>query len=306
MKPTRVFWINRKFLVMARIFLNFSHHGSRRQTKIMSYALISALFFATSTQAQKQQGSVREVMEEPIINVRFCIPNADVYPFFKFGDEGISGINPDLIREAFNHKSLQQARLELVPRPWKRCDKELSSGEIDMVIGSYSKERDDAGIYPDELDFALEDMVISTADVCFISIPGAQLQKTRAGMREKAKFLVAIEAGFSQSHGPDISPTWVVMYNHLEKYRLLEMGRVDAIVQVCSMDNFPIDTKAEAFGYKDFITMQPPYQSNPAYVIFSQKFATQYPSLARKILQQTQKIDKQKIYARYHSDGQNH
>ncbi|BDX08595.1 substrate-binding periplasmic protein [Planctobacterium marinum] len=303
MKQILVFGKPLKSVAMVRILLSKLNLGTLCQIKALRCLLISAMLFAAPLQAENSQDSDSTGADDSVINVRFCIPNADVYPFFMFDDRAITGINPDIIRAAFSQKPLQQARLELIPRPWKRCNKELSSGEIDMVIGSFSKERDDAGVYPNELGYALEDMVVSTADVCFISLPGVQLQKTQAGIHGHAEFLVGIEAGFSQSHGPDISPTWVVMYNHLEKYRLLKMGRVDAIVQVCSMDNFPIDTKAEASGYKDFITLQPPYQSNPAYVIFSQQFAAQQPLLARKILQETQKIDKQKIYARYHSSA---
>ena len=93
----------------------------------------------------------------------------------------------------------------------------------------------------------------------------------------------------------------MVIYNHIEKYRLLEKGRVDAIVQVCSMDGFPIATKAEAYGYQDFETLYPPYQSNPGYIVFSHQFAEKHTEIANTILLAMQKVDRKAIYSRYRS-----
>lgn len=209
-----------------------------------------------------------------------------------------------MMKAAFSQKTLQKANLKFVQRPWKRCNMELQSGGIDIIIGGYEEERDRVGIYPNELGFELKDMIVSTAGVCFITAEGQQMQKTLEGLAGLSAFNVGVEAGFSQDHDPDIQPKWLVIYNHLEKYRLLEMGRVDAIVQVCSMDEYPIATKAEAFGYQDFITLTPPYLSNPAYAVFSGKFASEHPQLAKDILQSLQAVDKTKIYEKYRSTSE--
>ncbi len=241
-------------------------------------------------------------MAESKTPVRFCVPNADVYPFFLYADNKVSGINPDLMQAAFEKTPLQHANLEFVHRPWKRCNMELRAGSVDMIIGSYEKERDQVGVYPNELGFDLQEMVFSTADVCFVSVKGLQMQKTLRGMAGEIPFSVGVEAGFSQDHKPEIHPEWLVIFNHLEKYRLLQKGRVDAIVQVCSMDKFPIATKAETSGYQDFVTLQPPYLSNPAYIIYSDLFAAKHPGLAKLILQEVQKVDKQQVYQGYRSE----
>lgn len=235
--------------------------------------------------------------------VKFCVPNGDVYPFFLDVNADITGTNPDIIKAAFEREPLQKAELDYVHRPWKRCNIELKSGAIDLIIGGYAAERDQAGVYPNELGFNLADMVFSTADVCFVSIKGPQMDKAREGMAGKAPFNVGVEAGFSQKHEPNIYPEWLVIYNHLEKYRLLQKGRVDAIVQVCAMDQFPIATKAENAGFQDFVTLYPPYLSNPAYVVFSHLFVEKNPELAKTILEEIQKVDKQQIYSRYKSNN---
>lgn len=239
--------------------------------------------------------------QQPKISVNFCVPNADVYPFFRYEGEQLNGTNPDFVRATFQQPALQHIEVNFVQRPWKRCGVELKSGAIDMIIGSYRPERDNIGLYPNELGFDLDKTIVSTADICFISTKGPQLEKTLDGIAGKSAFSVGVEAGFSQDHKPDIQPKWMVIYNHLEKYRLLQKGRVDAIVQVCSMDGFPIATKAEAYGYQDFETLYPPYQSNPGYIVFSQQFANDNAALAHTILTAMQQVDREEIYSRYRS-----
>lgn len=232
--------------------------------------------------------------------VNFCVPNSTVYPFF-LNDQALNGINHDVVTAAFEHPKLANFELRFVKRPWKRCNMELKSGGIDMIVGGYEKSRDDVGVYPNELGFDNADMVFSTADVCFVTMPGEQKQKTLAGMQGEGNFNVGVVAGFSQDHKPDIAPNWVVIYNHLEKYRLLEKGRVDAIAQVCSMDKQPIATKAETSGFQNFETLQPPYLSNPAYIIYSESFVKRHADDAKLILQEVQKVNKPAIYSKYRS-----
>lgn len=236
--------------------------------------------------------------EKTVVN--FCIPNSTVYPFF-INDQQLNGINHDVVTAAFEQPSLANFELRFVKRPWKRCNMELKSGGIDMIVGGYEKSRDDVGIYPNELGFDNADMVFSTADVCFVTMPGVQKQKTLSGMQGSGSFNVGVVAGFSQDHKPDISPNWVVIYNHLEKYRLLEKGRVDAIAQVCSMDKQPIATKAETSGFQNFETLHPPYLSNPAYIIYSESFVQRHADDAKLILQEVKKVNKSAIYSKYRS-----
>lgn len=260
--------------------------------------VLSLLVSVTLTNSQLANAD-----QQASVPVRFCIPTADVYPFFIFDKNKITGINPDLMVSAFENGPVQDAHLDYIKLPWKRCNLALQSGEIDFIIGGYDPTRDEVGIYPNELGFDLKQMVVSTADVCFVSIEGQQKEKTLQGMAGEVPFAVGIEAGFSQNHNPSIFPNWVVMYNHLEKYQLLEKGRVDAIVQVCSMDNYPIDTKAQNSGFENFVTLYPPYLSNPAYIIYSHDFVAQHESLAKQILLATQRVDRQLVYSRYKSSN---
>ena len=233
--------------------------------------------------------------------VRFCIPSADVYPFFSFDQAEISGTNPDIMRAVFAKPALQNVNLEFVQRPWKRCNVELQQGSIDFIIGSYTGARDHVAVYPNELGLDIEETVFSTADVCFISAKGEQLDRTRRGIAGENTFTVGAEAGFSQNHADNLAIDWLVIYNHLEKYRLLEKGRVDAISQVCALDGVPIATKAEVSGFKDFVTLFPPYLSSPGYIIFSQAFIDNRRELAETILREVNTIDKVSIYTQYQS-----
>ncbi len=231
--------------------------------------------------------------------VRFCAPHNNVYPFFVTDNGNLSGINADMLQQLFNKRSLSDVTLSFVRRPWKRCNSDLENGEVDMMIGGYDAKRNNV-VYPSELGFALGDTAISTAEVCFSSIPGEQMENARRGLRGESSFIVGIEAGFSKQHSSAIKPQWVVLFNPIEKFRMLEMGRVDAIVQVCSMDGeHPIKTEAEAIGFNDFKTLYPPYLSNPAYAVFSEKFAKAHRDVAVRIVTESQNLDKGIIFSQY-------
>jgi polar amino acid transport system substrate-binding protein len=235
--------------------------------------------------------------------VRFCAPQNNIYPFFISENGSMTGINPDMMRQVFDETTLPDATLKYVRLPWKRCNADLEKGNVDMMIGGYDAERDDV-VYPSKLGFNLSDTVISTADVCFSSVTGLQMEKVRRGMEEGIPFIVGIEAGFSKLHSRKIKPQWVVLFNPTEKYRMLEMGRVDAIVQVCAMDgDYPIETKAEVLGFNNVETLFPPYLSNSAYVVFSEKFANRHKELAKRIITLSLDIDKAQVYKRYQPKG---
>lgn len=235
--------------------------------------------------------------------VRFCAPNNNVYPFFISDNDNLAGINPDMLRQIFASSELSEVKLQFLRRPWKRCNADLENGEVDMMIGGYDANRRGVA-YPPTLGFALEDSAISTAEVCFSSKEGKQMENARRGMQGATPFVVGIEAGFSKNHSSAIQPQWVVLFNPIEKFRMLEKGRVDAIVQVCSMDrNYPIITEAEAIGFSEFKTLFPPYLSNPAYVVFSQKFANKHTELAKRIISASREIDKDKIFRQFRPEA---
>ena len=235
----------------------------------------------------------------PPITVRFCAPQNDVYPFFITEKNLLTGINPDMMRQVFNAKRLPGITLEYVRRPWKRCNTDLETGEVDMMIGGFDASRTNV-TYPSKLGFELDKSVISRAEVCFFSTNGEQMERARRGLEGKASFVVGIEAGFSKKHDANIRPRWVELFNPVEKYRMLEMGRVDAIVQVCAMDGvYPIETKAEFTGFTEFENLQPPYLSNPAYVVFSDQFAESNTALAKRIITLSLTINKDLVYERY-------
>ncbi len=233
------------------------------------------------------------------IVVNFCAPANDAYPFFIIKNDKLAGINPDLVRQIFGESTLSNVTLQFIKRPWKRCNAELESGIVDMMIGGFDPKRDNV-VYPSRLGFRLEDSAVSVANVCFSSIAGSQMERTRKGMQGQGTFTVGIQAGFSKQHSDKINPQWVELYNPIEKYKMLEKGRVDAIVQVCAMDNdYPIETKSEVIGFTNFEPLYPPYLSNPAYVVFSENFADKHRELAKRIVTLSSNIDKTAVYSRY-------
>lgn len=235
--------------------------------------------------------------------VLYCAPQHDVYPFFLYKNGKLAGVNPDMLRQIFANESLADATLKYTFRPWKRCNVDLENSSVDMMIGGYNPLRESV-VYPNRLGFKLANAVISTAELCFYSITGRQMERTKRGMEGKASFVIGIEAGFSKRHESTIAPQWVELFNPVEKFRMLDKGRVDAIVQVCSMDGeFPIESRSASVGYTNFESMQPPYLSNPAYVVFSEKFARTHNALAKRIVIASQNLNKAKIYAAYSPKG---
>lgn len=231
--------------------------------------------------------------------IKFCVPHNNVFPFFITENNRLTGISIDLMLRIFANKALLNTRLEFVKRPWKRCNADLENGLVDMMIGGYDENRQNV-VYPIKLGFNMEDSMVSTANVCFSSVPGKQMRKTQNGIEHGAPFIVGIEAGFSKRHSSDINPRWVVLYNPIEKYSMLEKGRIDAIVQVCAMDTkYPIETSSQSEGFDTLEPVFPAYLSNPAYIIFSHAFANTHQVLATQIIDLSKSIDKAKIYKRY-------
>lgn len=233
------------------------------------------------------------------IPIRYCTPQNDVYPFFITIDNQLTGINADIVRHIFNHQSLKGAVLQFERRPWKRCNLDLETGNMDMMIGGFEADRKNV-VYPSRLGFKLSDSVVTTANVCFSSIAGQQMNRVLAGLEHNLPFTVGIEPGFTKQHPNNISPQWLELYNPIEKYRMLELGRVDAIVQICAMDDvFPIETKAELTGFNQFSTVFPPYLSNPAFIVFSEEFVEKHAELAKQVIELSLSIKKSEIYERY-------
>jgi hypothetical protein len=233
------------------------------------------------------------------ITVTFCASEDDVYPFFVTENSELSGINIRMLKQIFDDKRIPNTSLQVVRRPWKRCNIDLQNGSVDLMIAGYLAERKDV-VYPSGLGLPLRENAISTADICFLSLEGLQLEKTNKGMTEGTEFVVGIPAGFSKQVQNNIRPKWVELFNPAEKYKMLEMGRVDAIVEVCALGKgYPIKTVAETEGYDSFITVYPPYLSNPAYIVFSEKFAMSHRGLAKQIIVESQNVNKQTAFAPY-------
>lgn len=231
--------------------------------------------------------------------VTFCAPESNIYPFFMMENGVLTGINPDMMRQVFNERTLPGVTLKYVTRPWKRCKVELENGTVDMMISGFDAEYRNI-VYPSALGLNLNDSVISTASLCFASVAGNQMDKVRSGISQGTPFKVGVAAGFSKEHNSQINPVWKVMFNPEEKYRMLEKGRVDAIIHVCAMDgDYPIETKAELLGFTEFETIFPPYLSNPAYVVFSENFSNKHKVLAKQIISVSLTIDKDAVYKRY-------
>lgn len=239
--------------------------------------------------------------EETQTVIKFCAPQNDVYPFFITENDNLTGINPNMMQQVFNLQTLPNVTLKFLKRPWKRCNSDLENGIVDMMIGGFDAKRENV-VYPLKLGFKLADSVLSTADVCFFSISGIQMERTKRGMEGISPFIVGIEAGFSKQHDSLIKPQWVELFNPIEKYHMLEKGRVDAIVQVCAMDSkYSIESMAETKGFSNFEALYPPYLSNPAYVVFSENFAENNRDLAKRIVELSLKIDKAQVYSQYQS-----
>ncbi|GAB5382607.1 MAG: hypothetical protein Alis3KO_32390 [Aliiglaciecola sp.] len=261
-----------------------------KQYLFLGFALITPSLFWVAANEKKH-----------VTEIVFCAPQNDIFPFYITNNGQLSGINPDLIQQVFSPESLPEAKISITLRPWKRCNADLENGSVDMMIGGYEAKRQNV-VYPIGLGFSLKESEISTADVCFYSIAGKQMERAKKGFKGEGPFIVGIEAGFTKQHADNLLLTWVELFNPIEKYRMLEKGRVDAIVQVCSMDGqYPLASMAASAGYHNFVKLHPPYLSNPAYPVFSEVFAQQHNELAKRIIMRFKQIDKVEIYRRYAS-----
>jgi hypothetical protein len=60
-----------------------------------------------------------------------------------------------------------------------------------------------------------------------------------------------------------------------------------------------IAPKVASVGLKELEALHPAYLSNPAYIVFSDKFADTYNELAKRIVRLSLTVDKAQVYRRY-------
>lgn len=228
--------------------------------------------------------------------VNICIPDQSVPPFYIIEKNRPSGITIDHLKELFQQPALQKITSQFVLQPWQRCIESLGQGEVDVIIAGYSEERAVQAVFPDTLGFYLSESAFSYAQICLVK--GRYKRWTWNGQMITGldKLRLGLEPGFlaPQSEQMTSMTQFVAIKNTSQKYELIKLDQVDAVLTVCGVmdrkivpDNKRISPELEV--------IYPPYIDSPVYLTFSQRFFETSPELATLIVETSNQFIKTKL-----------
>ncbi|MCY7296648.1 transporter substrate-binding domain-containing protein [Alteromonas sp. a30] len=224
----------------------------------------------------------------------FCYENKEVLPHFTGSGrrvpEHFPGATIEIMQELNNQVAAVQ--IQFVRYPWKRCLSDLRDGYVDGVIGRYSDERANFGVYPRKSSGDLDSSkAMLSNQTCFI------FNRRRTDFTWDGKTLVmsapvsvSVPSGYQliqdlSSKGLEIYETNTINLAH----RLLFNGRVDASVANCKEQNLPL-----GFEHNPI-----PVVSNSGYLIFSQPFYKMHTPAAKALWEALESLDKEAFYNKY-------
>lgn len=92
---------------------------------------------------------IHQIAFSQTITLRFAYEVEEVFPYYMGSGEATPpdpGVTPEMLR-LLEHE-VPGLRVQLQRMPWKRCLVQLQDGEVDAVVASFKRERQQAGAYP--------------------------------------------------------------------------------------------------------------------------------------------------------------
>lgn len=233
-------------------------------------------------------------------NLRFCYEDKQLRPYY-FGDNNlIPTERPGATIEhlQFLTRQVPNLALKLERLPWKRCLAKLASGEVDAVVGSYSKERETIGVFPrDAKQRPDPKRAFAEHQTCLVTRTDANWSWNGQQFVGINQVVVARSLGYAPLKSPDQQK--IIMHYTLSgtmDLDLLERGRVNAITTLCRIAGENAVTPA--VRERNLKVLMPPLYSNTGYLIFSHQFYQRQPAVAEQLWHL---LSKEKGTAIYHS-----
>ncbi len=226
------------------------------------------------------------------VEIIFCYENKEFIPHFLGDSTVVPHENPGVVVDILRELDIKDRRINIkfIRQPWSRCLKDLASGSVSAVVGSYSTEREKYGVYPKKRNKIDHTRTFSKIATCLLHQKSEKIIWDGDKLILESPLTVAVPRGYKiaeklQNMGFTIYITDSLGHAH----KLLFFNRVAASISDCTFKNFPA-----------FITMnKTPIRNHYGYLILNFSFYYQNKELSESLWDELQKIDKQKYYQSY-------
>lgn len=228
--------------------------------------------------------------------IRICIPNQTLAPFYRIKGQNISGLTVAHINYLFNQPALSHWRLSYQPEPWQRCLLSIENNKVDMIVAGYSSERAKTTVFPDAMGFDLATSSFSYAKVCFVKHREAKWRWDGEQLHGLPGLTLGLEPGFIL---PKSIPNYLIakpmpIWDAKQKYQLLLRGRVDAVLTVCGILEQRVVPDEYRFPEAVAVTY-PAFFTSPVYLTFSRGFYQRHPSGTKQVIETVMQLDNQAL-----------
>ena len=226
-------------------------------------------------------------------SIVFCYENKQVPPHYLGEGLIVPGTKPGAAIEIMRQleERYRIIKVVFVRKPWKRCLNDLEQGKVDAIIGRYSEERAQFGVFPRNKNNKLNpELAFSRTMSCFVHDKALTLDWDGKTLDVARPIGAAVPRGYSlvqdlRKLDIDIYETATIELAH----ELLFAGKVQLSLSDCHMENKPIN----------IVENPVPLSETSGYLIFSKRFYHAQPLLAKRIWLQLRQIDKISIYKQY-------
>ena len=229
----------------------------------------------------------------------YCYETTELLPHFTGNGADVPKNNPGAAIEILQNldANLAEITINFVRKPWLRCLRELESGKVSAVIGSYSQARAKFAMFPilnnkpdNRFAFSQTKSCLLQQKPAVIAWDGKNFDFSNKDNAKGKKATIALPRGYKiidtlQKFGFNVYTT----HSASNAHELLFKNRVIASVSLCNFNDYP-----------DHIVKNPiPIRTHYGYLMFSKDFYSQNPSLSKKIWQALKDIDKNYYYRKY-------
>lgn len=238
-------------------------------------------------------GSLIAEATSNVQKLRFCYEDQELFPHYLKNDANVPQHRPGAaieIMQALDEK-LSGTVVEFSRAPWKRCLNELKLGKVDALIGRYTPERAEFGMFPRGVNGAVDTAkALSVTSSCFIHDVSLPLKWD--GVKLDVALPQALIAPMGYSVVKDLKSLGFDVYeasNVKLAHKLLFKGKFKVSLSDCHLTTMP----------SFIVENRTPVTREYGYLIFSKKFYWNSTDKAEFIWRTLQNLDKEGIYKKY-------
>lgn len=226
------------------------------------------------------------------VELIFCYENKEFIPHFMGNSTVVPPENPGVVVDILRELDIKESRIniEFIRKPWVRCLKDLASGNVSAVIGSYSSEREKYGVYPKIENKIDHTRAFANVTTCLLHHKSEKIMWDGEKLKLKSPLTVAVPRGYKIAKKLKNMGFIIYITDSLDQaHKLLFFNRVATSISDCTFENFPV-----------YITMnKTPVRNHYGYLILNISFYNKNKILSERLWDHIQKIDKQKHYRNY-------